>query len=263
MKRLHWLSRTVLAQIANLSILTAFLMAGPAIAQESASGTPEPPDLESLFFETLHSGNATQAESILEKILTDKPGGNPDVSPASLLLALGNFFCDTGNNGRARFWLEKLTRDYGNQIGDDEAQTTYQAMVASKLAWLTSGGKRTWTQADPMALAQTITLALKDFNPKILGENLSILDTYVGWWESEYEFVPRESLIEHLQKNRDKEVSWVNQTEFQKAVQGGEKLLYINTHGWKEMQGYTNIQFALHQVPEGWEWRGIVFGESK
>jgi len=235
---------------------------GELFAQEPqiASETTEETDIESDFFEKLNGGNASQAESILEAILQNSP--TSQVNPAQMILAMGNYFCEVGNYSSALKWFERLAKDYGKCYADEENKITFDSLISGKLAWLKNGGKRPWAFSDPIALGNRIFEGLSKNDPKILADSLSEFDTYVGWWASEYELTPRESLLEHIQKNLTASLTWDNVEEFKKAFKSGEKLLHLNIHGWKEMEGYKNIQFAIHATPEGWEWRGIILGEE-
>ncbi len=156
-----------------------------------------------------------------------------------------------------------MVSSYGKNLADEENSITYESLVAEKIAWLRDGGKRDWADPDPLVLSKNIFDALSKSETQTLDKLLAKVDTYVGWWESEYEQTPRQVLLEHIQKYRTASLTWDNPEEFKTGVKNGDKVLYLNTHGWQPMESFKNIQFAIHANSEGWEWRGIVLGESK
>jgi len=87
----------------------------------------------------------------------------------------------------------------------------------------------------------------------------------VGWWQSELEPTAREDLLSFIEKHRNPNITWTNEASVaSKALSIDDSVVYMNTHGWTNIEGgFTNVQFAIHRIPNGWEWRGIVFGESE
>ena len=245
-------------------LLIGFASQGLAQAALEQPATPLPPspesNLESLFYETLQTGTASQAEEVLTRFLAE-PGPKDSYNVPQMFLSMGNHYSELSVPAKAEFWFEKLIAEYGSKFADEETKVTYKELISNKLTWLKSGGKRPWAQSDPTGLAKKISEALRAADVKSLDALLAQVDTYVGWWESEYEFTPRDGVLEHIRKYQQTDMKWVNVEAFQNAIQSGEKTVYVNTHGWKDMEGFKNIQFAIHQVPEGWEWRGIVLGE--
>ena len=220
-------------------------------------------DLEGAFYEALQVGNASQAEEILTRASIQASDTNQTIAVSQLIFTLASHYFEYGNKVAALKWYEKLVADYGKQLADEENNITYETLVAERVTWLRNGGKRDWASPDPLDLSNKIFDALMKSETQTLDKLLAKIDTYVGWWESEYEHTPRQVLLEHIQKYRTASLTWDNSEELKTAVKNGEKVLYINTHGWQTMESFKNIQFALHSIAEGWEWRGIVLGESK
>jgi hypothetical protein len=241
--------------------LLAFLPCG--VAQEPASISAELSELQTAFYELLGTNDFVQADQRLEKIFAH-PGKEAlgDELP-HMLVALGNHLCETDDLTSAKKWLDRLDAEYGKRRADEEMQLTFHDLIKDKIAWIKDGGKREWVNPDARALADSILAALKSGTPADLEKSLAKVDTYVGWWESEYEPTTSASVLEHIKKYRQDAMTWVNPEDMQKAIASGDRVLYMNTHGWLDMEGgFKNIQFGLHKVSSGWEWRGIVLGET-
>ncbi len=232
-----------------------FGQTGETVLEEALGG------IENSFYEALYKGSASEAEGILEKAAKDKVGSDSNVI-GQLMVALANHFCENGDFDRSKKWFERVEKDFGALRMEEENSRTFSDVVKSKLAWLRAGGKRTWLASDPVRLAEQLFSALEKKDQGSLEVTLSHVDVYVGWWQSELEPTSREELLGFIEKSRGEKVTWDNRDDLKKRIQAGESVLFLNTHGWKDMDGHTNIQFALHKVNNGWEWRGIVLGES-
>ncbi len=251
-------------------ILTGFLFAGalcaePVSTTESAGDEVDPAvAVENGFYDALSRGQASEARKILEGALNDRSSASL-VNIPQLMLALANFLSDAGDLGAAKPWYERLDTEFGMQIADEESQKTFHELISAKLDWITTGGKRPWARPDSQTLAREIARALAATDTRLLGELLAGVDVYVGWWQSELETTARDDLLSFLAKHRGSAITWSNQAEVaSRAVDAEENVIYLNTHGWTEMEGgFTNVQFALHRIPAGWEWRGIVLGEAR
>lgn len=237
----------------------------PVYGQEEAPAVPDPfGDLENRFFEALAGGQAGQAEELLRAALDDGRLTGTDPLEANLLVALGNHFCEAGNVGSACFWLEGAVTRYGSFAMDDSGEQTYGSALGAKIAWLKSGGVRSWVEKEPAVLARRLFQALSHSDKKTLEGSLALFDIYLGWWQSELEPVTREELLAFLESHRGNTLSWANEPEVVAQGPKGDTVIYMNTRGWKDIEGYSNIQFALHPVAAGgWEWRGIVLGEDQ
>lgn len=245
---------------------TAFL--APGFAQD----VPEDPTQESQdattviengFYDALARGQASEAESILTRTMNDKTS-TVLVNVPQLMLALANHLCDTGDLEAARPWYERIEKEFGAQIADEDGQKTFRDVIRGKLDWIRGGGKRPWSRPDAADLAREIMSAVAASGTAQLETLLAATDIYVGWWQSELEPTAREDLIAFLAKHREAKIAWSNEAEIASiSKKADEQVLYANTHGWSEMEGgFRNVQFAIHRVPGGWEWRGIVLGEE-
>ncbi|OQA05906.1 MAG: hypothetical protein BWY66_02175 [bacterium ADurb.Bin374] len=245
---------------------TSFM--APAFAQE-APGEPmqESQDvttaIENGFYDALARGQASEAESILTGTMNDKTS-TVLVNVPQLMLALANHLCESGELEAARPWYERLEKEYGAQIADEEGQKTFRDVIKGKLEWIRGGGKRPWSRPKAVDLAREIMAAIAASGTSQLETLLAATDIYVGWWQSELEPTAREDLIAFLAKHREARISWSNEAEIASlGEKADEQVVYANTHGWSEMEGgFRNVQFAIHRVPGGWEWRGIVLGEA-
>ncbi len=237
----------------------------PAFGQEEPPPVPDPlGDLENRFFEALAGGQPGQAEYLLCSALDDGRLTGKDPAEANLLVALGNHYCEMGNVGSACFWLEGAMTRYGSCPMDETGEQTYGSALGAKIAWLKSGGVRSWAEKEPAVLARKIFQALGQADRKTLEGSLALFDVYLGWWQSELEPVTRDELLAFLDSHRGTSLSWVNESEVVASGSKGDTVIYMNTRGWKDIEGYSNIQFALHPLAGGgWEWRGIVLGEDQ
>ncbi len=245
---------------------TAFL--APVFGQDAPDDpTQESQDvttvIENGFYDALARGQASEAESILTGTLNDKTS-TALVNIPQLMLALANHLCEIGDLEAARPWYERIDNEFGTQIADEDGQKTFRDVIQGKLEWIRSGGKRPWSRPDAVNLAREIVAAVAASGTSHLETLLAATDIYVGWWQSELEPTAREDLIAFLAKHREARISWSNEAEIASlSKKADEQVLYANTHGWTEMEGgFKNVQFAIHRIPGGWEWRGIVLGEG-
>jgi len=245
---------------------TAFLT--PALAQDVPEEAAEEAQdattvIENGFYDALARGQASEAESILTGTMNDKTS-TVLVNVPQLMLALANHLCESGDLEAARPWYERLEKEFGGQIADEDGQKTFRDLIQGKLEWIRGGGKRPWARPSAVELAREIMAAVAASGTTRLDTLLAVPDIYVGWWQSELEPTAREDLIAFLAKHREAGISWSNEAEIASlSEKADEKVLYANTHGWSEMEGgFRNVQFAIHRVPGGWEWRGIVLGEA-
>lgn len=240
----------------------------PAFAQEP----PEEPTQESQdattviengFYDALARGQASEAQSILKKTMDDKTS-TALVNIPQLMLALANHLCENGDLEAARPWYERLENEFGAQIADEEGQKTFRDVIQGKLEWIRGGGKRPWSRCKAVDLSRELMTAIAASGTSQLETLLAATDIYVGWWQSELEPTAREDLLAFLAKHREARITWSNEAEIASlSEKADEQVVYANTHGWTEMEGgYRNVQFAIHRVPGGWEWRGIVLGEA-
>ncbi|HEY9068780.1 MAG TPA: hypothetical protein VIV61_00915 [Candidatus Ozemobacteraceae bacterium] len=251
-------------------ILAGFLFTGIACAEPRAPADTASEDIdptatvENGFYDALSRGQASEARTILEGALNDRVSTSL-VNVPQLMLALANFLCDAGDLVAAKPWYERLDTEFGSQIADEESQKTFHELISAKLDWIRAGGKRPWARPDPKELGREIAAALTATDTSRLSSLLAGIDVYVGWWQSELETTAREDLLAFLAKHRGAATTWSNEAEVaSRAAAPDENVIYLNTHGWTEMEGgFTNVQFALHRVPGGWEWRGIVLGETR
>jgi hypothetical protein len=220
----------------------------------------EEPDPEAEFYACIHEQNFPKAQQLLTAYLT--AGKLEKIVLANMLLALGNQLIQGGKASEALPWLETLEKDFGDLPTDDEGHGVFKALTAPKISWIKAGAKRPWAEKNPEALADKVAQALSTMDMARLEQLLAATDTYVGWWESEFDIIPRDMVLEHLKKYAGEKIIWVNRPEFSQATREKHEVLFANTHGWQDMEGFTNIQFALHETSDGWEWRGIVLGES-
>jgi len=250
-------------------LLAGFIIAGspcisPVSAQESAEESDQTAVIENGFYDALSRGQASEAQGILNKALSD-PSSTNLVNIPQLILALANHLCDIGDLARAKPWYERLDTEFGSQIADEENQKSFHELISGKLEWIKGGGKRPWARPDVMGLARELAAAVSATDTSRLEQLLARVDVYVGWWQSELESTPREDLLGFLGKHRGGRIVWSNEAELaSRSVSAGDPVVYVNTHGWNVMEGgFTNVQLAIHRVPEGWEWRGIVLGETR
>lgn len=240
----------------------------PTFAQEPVEDfTQDPQDattvIENGFYDALSRGQASEAETILTTTLNDKTS-TALVNIPQLMLALANHLCESGNLEAARPWYERLEKEFGAQIADEESQKTFRDVMKGKLEWIRAGGKRPWARPNAASLASELMTAISASDTAQLESLLTGIDMYVGWWQSELEPTAREDLLAFLSKHKGARISWSNEAEVaSRSETADEAVIYANTHGWVEMEGgFTNVQFAIHRIPEGWEWRGIVLGEA-
>lgn len=253
--------------------LAGIFMAGTscvvlAFALEAKEDFAEDPQdataiIENGFYDALARGQASEAETILNKTLNDKKS-TVLVNIPQLILALANHLCENGNLEAARPWYELLEKKFGTQTADEESQKTFKEVINEKLQWIRGGGKRPWARTNVASLSRELMAAIATGDTAQLESLLSGTDIYVGWWQSELEPTAREDLLAFLSRHRGVRITWSNEAEIAShSSTSDEPVIYANTHGWIEMEGgFTNVQFALHRVPEGWEWRGIVLGEA-
>lgn len=250
------------AFLAGTSFLTPAFAQQPSEepAQESQDATTA---IENGFYDALARGQASEAESILSKTMNDKTS-TLLVNIPQLMLALANNLCENGDLEAARPWYERLESEFGAQIADEDGQKTFRDVIKGKLEWIRGGGKRPWSRPKAVDLAREIMKAVAASGTSQLEALLAGTDIYVGWWQSELELTAREDLIAFLAKHREARITWSNETEIVSiGEKADEQVVYANTHGWSEMEGgFRNVQFAIHRVPGGWEWRGIVLGEA-
>lgn len=250
----------------------AFVAGSAFLAPAFSQNPPEDPTEESQdvttviengFFDALARGQASEAESILTETMNDKTS-TALVNVPQLMLALANHLCENGDLEAARPWYERLEKEFGAQIADEEGLKTFRDVIQGKLEWIRGGGKRPWSRPNPLDLAREIMAAVAASGTSQLDTLLAVPDIYVGWWQSELEPTAREDLIAFLAKHRESRIAWSNEAEIASLSKNAdEQVLYANTHGWSEMEGgFRNVQFAIHRVPGGWEWRGIVLGEA-
>jgi len=250
-------------------LLAGFIIAGspcvsPVFAQEFAEEPDQTAVIENGFYDALSRGQASEAQALLNKAFNDRTSTNL-VNIPQLMLALANHLCDIGDLAGAKPWYERLDKEFGSQIADEESQKTFHELITVKLEWINGGGKRPWARPDVIGLARELASAVAATDTFRLEQLLACVDVYVGWWQSELEPTSREDLLNFLGKHRGERIVWSNEGELaSRSESAGDSVLYVNTHGWVEVEGgFTNVQLAIHRVPGGWEWRGIVLGETR
>ena len=217
-------------------------------------------DLESQFHEQLLAGNAMAAEATLKSALATAANPLP-VHIARMMWSMGSHYVEEDAVASAQYWLGRTLREGGSYAADEESGKTLASLAKPKLEWLQSGGRRPWTSPDPQQLAEKLSAAVIKNDGAALKALLTQVDPYVGEWQSEWESCQGTDLLEFLDKHWKPGITWDSRDVFRTALAAKEPVLYLNTHGWKSLESHANIQFALHKVAQGWEWRGIVLGE--
>jgi hypothetical protein len=236
----------------------------PLLAEPVGEVAPSPLEqLENRFFEALGGGQATAAESLLLEGLRNGLLTGKDPVEATLMVSLGNEMCELGLIASAAFWLKQVQTRFGNEPAGENSDQTWAQLLAPKIAWLEQGGHRTWVEPTAENLARKIFRALQPYDRTALDALLVPFDVYIGWWQSELEPVKRDELLSFLESHRAGLLTWVNEKHLPALPGGGEAVVYLKTKGWSTPDGYTTLQFALHQLAAGgWEWRGVVLGEE-
>lgn len=219
-------------------------------------------DLETLFHEHLLADKSKEADAVLRSALATAAKPLP-VHLARMMMAMGNQYAEEGVIASAQFWLDRAVREGGSHQADEESGKTIASLIQPRLAWLKSGGQRPWCDPDPKQLAEKLSAAVIKNDRAALTKMLTQVEPYVGEWQSEWEPCQVAELLDFLGKHWKAGITWAPPAReaFQKALAAKEKVLYINTSGWVNLENHKNIQFALQKVPQGWEWRGIVLGE--